>query len=238
MRKLLLAGCAAVALMTAPAMIHAQSVDPAAVPADPATTESPEMPASEPPADSTAVPPTPDAATPPPAGAVPPAGAAATDAAQPALTPQQQAVFDAWSPQQKTDYASWPNEYKVYYWTLTADQQKGYWALTADQRGQIYKMSPQQRQIAWTSVMQQLNGQKPSTPAAQANPPGEGMPTTGVPDPQVAEQSVPPAMPADGSYQGGPYKGALTPPPQTAMNKTYPLCSKTVQDSCRNRGGV
>jgi hypothetical protein len=44
-------------------------------------------------------------------------------------------------------------------------------------------------------------------------------------------------MPADESYQGGPYKGALTPPPADAMAKDYPVCGKTVTDGCRNRDG-
>lgn len=65
----------------------------------------------------------------------------------------------------------------------------------------------------------------------------EGRTYTPTPDPQAAAQAVPPAMPADASYQGGPYKGALTPPPETAMNKTYPVCTSKLQDSCRNHGG-
>jgi hypothetical protein len=153
------------------------------------------------------------------------------------LTPDQQAIFNAWTQEQRTAYQALPYDYQVYYWSLPADRQKGYWALTEDQRGMIYKMSPEQREAAWASVMAQLAGRTPATPPIQANPPGEGMPTTGVPDPQAAAQAVPPAMPADPGYQGGPYKGALTPPPATAINKTYPVCSRTVQDSCRNPGG-
>ena len=210
MRKSLLAGCAALAMLAVPATTQAQSApetEDAAMPA--------EMPAG------------PAAA---PASAMPTSQGAA-------LTPAQKAVHDGWTPQQKADYASWPNDYKVYYWTLNADQQKGYWALTGEQRGQIYKMTPEQRQIAWNSVVQQMKGETPATPAGQANPPGEGMPTAGVPDPQAASQAARPAMPADENYQGGPYKGALTPPPATAMEKNYPKCSKTVTDSCVNRGG-
>lgn len=155
-----------------------------------------------------------------------------------ALTAEQQAIYDGWPADKKADYETWPQAYKDYYWSLKTEQQTGFWALTDDQRGQVYKMTPEQREIAWTSIMQQLAGTTPTTPPGQANPPGTGMPTTGVPNPQTAEQTVRPAMPADQSYQGGPYKGALTPPPAAAMNKDYPVCSKTVQDSCRNRGGV
>lgn len=160
----------------------------------------------------------------------------ATDA--PVLTTDQQAAYDAWAADLQSDYDAWPNEYKVYYWTLTPEQQKGYWALTPDQRGRIYDMTPEQRKLAWQSVVQQLAGQTPTTPPGQANPPGEGIPTKGVPAPKTASQDVPPAMPADESYQGGPYKGALTPPPASAMNKDYPVCTKDIQDSCRNPGSV
>lgn len=219
MRKMMLASAAALAMCSIPAALTAQeTVDPGMetdVPATGAETAAP--------------------------GTPPPAGASATDMAQtdkPAMTPEQQTAYDAWTPERRTDYDSWPAEHQVYYWTLAPDRQEGYWALTADQRGQIYQMTPQQQELAWQSVVQQLNGQKPATPMGQANPPGTGMPTTGVPDPQMAAQSARPAMPADESYQGGPYKGALTPPPATAMNKEYPVCSKTVKDNCRNPGGV
>jgi hypothetical protein len=163
------------------------------------------------------------------------------------LTAEQQATFNGWTAEQRAAYSGWPYDNQVYYWSLTpdeaayywtlaADQQKGYWALTADQRGMIYKMTPEQRAAAWSSVQAQLAGQTPPTPANQANPPGTGTPTDGVPNPQAAAQAVPPAMPADPSYQGGPYKGAMTPPPADAMAKTYPVCTSKVQDSCQNRG--
>jgi len=160
-----------------------------------------------------------------------------TGARTPAMTVQQKTVYATWPSQRQTDYQAWPIDYQTYYWTLTPVQQEGYWALTADQRGQIYKMTPEQRSAAWTSIEQQLAGQTPTTPAGQANPPGQGVPTAGVPNPQSANQAVQPAMPADESYQGGPYKGAATPPPADAMSKDYPVCSKTVTDGCRNRGG-
>ncbi|MFM5930225.1 MAG: hypothetical protein ACKOPQ_04895 [Novosphingobium sp.] len=174
-------------------------------------------------------------------------------------TASQRAIYDGWpleartyywtlSPDQASSWWSlqdaqrvalygWPADLRAYYWGLPADRQRGYWALTDDQRGMIYKMTPEQQEKAWAAVSAQLAGQTPATPVGQANPPGEGVPTAGVPDPQAAAQSVPPAMPADPSYQGGPYKGALTPPPETAMNKTYPVCTRKLQDSCRNPGG-
>lgn len=150
------------------------------------------------------------------------------------MTTEQRTVYQTWTTDRQADYDTWPMDYQEYYWTLGEPQQEGYWAMTADQRGRIYEMTPEQQQLAWKSVVAQLNGQTPATPAGQANPPGQGMPTNGVPNPQSANQAVQPAMPADTSYQGGPYKGAMTPPPADAMNKDYPICSATVKDSCIN----
>ncbi len=83
--------------------------------------------------------------------------------------------------------------------------------------------------------------QLPENPAPptvyQANPPGPGIPTMTPPDPATADQTVAPAMPADQGYHAGPYKGALTAPPAGAMNKVYPVCTRKLQDSCRNPGG-
>jgi hypothetical protein len=78
-----------------------------------------------------------------------------------------------------------------------------------------------------------------SAPAQiQANPRGTGPATDTPPDPATADTPVAPAMPADPSYKAGPYKGALTAPPADAMNKTYPDCTRKIQDSCRNPGGI
>lgn len=154
---------------------------------------------------------------------------------EPALTAEQKAIYDSWSVDEKVQYQTWSPEYQAYFWSLTAPQRTGYWRLTSDQRTQIYAMTPEQRVLAWESILAQLQGQTPPTPATQANPPGEGIPTNTVPTPETAAEPVPPAMPADESYQGGPYKGALTPPPIEA--KDYPVCSRTIQDSCRNPGG-
>lgn len=78
----------------------------------------------------------------------------------------------------------------------------------------------------------------PPTIQTQANPTGAGVPATENPNPTTAAEPVAPAYPAASDYKAGPYKGALTPPPTDAMGKAYPPCSKTVQDGCRNRGGV
>jgi len=77
---------------------------------------------------------------------------------------------------------------------------------------------------------------QPPVVETQANPPGEGVPTATPPNPATAADPVAPAEPADPDYHAGPYKGALTAPPAEALNKTYPVCSRTVQDNCQNRG--
>ncbi|MDE1915424.1 MAG: hypothetical protein KGJ57_08705 [Sphingomonadales bacterium] len=53
--------------------------------------------------------------------------------------------------------------------------------------------------------------------------------------PATANSPTAPAMPDDPSYHGAPYVGALTAPPAGAMDKSYPSCSSSVQDECRNR---
>lgn len=234
MRRNLLIGAAVFALTTAPAALFAQ--DSSGTMQPPADSTSP-MPAPPPPADTTEPAPAPDGTTTVTTTDTTTASPSSSSSAPATMTVQQKTTFATWPANRQTDYRAWPVEYQTYYWTLTPEQQEGYWALTQDQRGQIYKMTPQQRALAWQSIQQQMKGQTPTTPAGQANPPGQGMPTAGVPNPQAANQAAQPAMPADESYQGGPYKGALTPPPADATNKTYPVCSRTVTDNCRNRGG-
>ena len=72
---------------------------------------------------------------------------------------------------------------------------------------------------------------------ASAGPPPALQPDPDAPDPQTANSPTAPAMPADPSYHGQPYVGALTGPPVEAMNKSYPLCTAGMQDGCRNQRG-
>ncbi|WP_156842170.1 hypothetical protein [Novosphingobium aquimarinum] len=210
MRNILLAGAGAIALMTAPAfaqMTDSQSTTTSSV----------------------------DQADPMPDSSVPVSTNSVSDKRGGyEMSPEQSTMYQSWPPERQTDYDTWPMTYQEYYWTLEPVQQEGYWALTEDQRGKIYNMTPEQRTLAWRAVQQQLAGMTPTTPAGQANPPGQGMPTNGVPNPKMANQAVQPAMPATQQYQGGPYKGALTPPPADAMDKDYPICKGDVQDSCIN----
>jgi membrane peptidoglycan carboxypeptidase len=164
-----------------------------------------------------------------------PSGSSATMQSS-TMSPDQRTMHDAWPPERQAEYRTLPADQQGWFWGLTPEQQTGYWAMTPDQRGMIYRMSPEQQAKAWDSVRAQMAGQMPMTPPDQANPPGMGMPTTGVPNPSSAAQAVPPAMPADTSYQGGPYKGAMTPPPADAMDKSYPVCTRQITDSCQNPG--
>jgi hypothetical protein len=89
---------------------------------------------------------------------------------------------------------------------------------------------------ATSHVAQAAAQEQPPVIQTQANPPGAGIPTETPPNPPTADAPVPPAMPADPSYNAGPYKGALTPAPAEAMGKSYPLCTSRLQDSCINPG--
>lgn len=156
------------------------------------------------------------------------------------LSVDQQTMYQGWPAEQKTSYEAWPGPYQTYYWTLTPTQQTAWWRLTAEQRTQIHHMAPDQRSVAWSSIEAQLNASRQAvvTQQVQANPVGSTAPATATPpNPEVAAAPVPPAMPADPSYNAGPYKGALTAVPAEAMNKVYPVCTRTLRDSCRNPGG-
>jgi hypothetical protein len=156
------------------------------------------------------------------------------------LTSAQRMDYETWSAEQRTAYDAWPADYQAYYWTLTPNQMHGWWALTTEQRGQLIAMTPDQRTSSWVSIEAQIAGQAatPAPEVVQANPVGSSeIPTSAPPNPETAAAPVPPAMPADPTYQAGPYKGALTPPPAAAMHKVYPTCTRKLQDNCRNPGG-
>ena len=156
------------------------------------------------------------------------------------LSSAQRMDYDSWNADQRKSYDSWPADTQAYYWTLSLNQMHGWWKLTDAQRAQLLAMTPEQRTTSWVSIEAQLAGQLAAvTPAVvQANPVASNdMPSATPPNPDSASMPVPPAVPADPSYHAGPYKGALTPPPPQAMNKIYPVCTKVLRDSCRNRGG-
>lgn len=161
------------------------------------------------------------------------------DSAMPSgMTADQQTQFGSWSEDQRTAYRGSTQAVRDYYWTLTPTQRTGWWRMTEEQRGQVFALDPAGRVGVWKSIEAQVAGAAPEAAApvqqVQANPIGEGVPSDTPPNPETAATAVPPAMPADPGYQAGPYKGALTEAPAQAMNKVYPLCSRTVMDSCIN----
>ncbi|MGH6786850.1 MAG: hypothetical protein ACREBO_08465 [Novosphingobium sp.] len=133
------------------------------------------------------------------------------------LTPEQQVMYDAWSAAEQAGYETWPADYRTYYWTLTPNQQRGWWMLSADQRTQIYVLTPDQRITAWNSIEAQMTAAAP-VPAAAPVTRVDAATAAGV----VATTTV--------------VSNALPPPPAASLNKTYPVCTRTLQDNCQNPG--
>ncbi|MFY7838592.1 MAG: hypothetical protein ACOVQ0_20145 [Novosphingobium sp.] len=221
MRYLLAASAMSLALASTPALIVAQT---ATTTTPPATSTMPDSTAPAAPQDTTA-----------PVEAAPFAPAA-----------DQQAQIDAWPAEQKTKYAAWPSTYQEYFWTLDAEQQKGWWALTDEQKGQVYAMTPDQRTQVWPSIIAQVNGQSAS---AATMPPANGaQPAPSSMAENRAVEAPKDAMTADagaaatatGNAPASDTVGTMmaSNAAPSAAAKEYPICSKTVQDSCRNRGGV
>ncbi|HYD24198.1 MAG TPA: hypothetical protein VEB68_05325 [Croceibacterium sp.] len=169
-------------------------------------------------------------------------GPEAAAAADFTMTAEQQATFDAWPADRQTYYTDLDAEHQAYFWSLTPRQMEGYWVLTPEQRMQVFAMTPTARASAWTSIEAQL--------AANANNSGTSVAArTGgaVPGPQTTAQANVRATPGPATTTVATnasgqtvvatnHPGNLTPPPAQALNKTYPICSRAVQDSCQNPG--
>lgn len=136
------------------------------------------------------------------------------------LSADQQAIYDAWSADERAAYDLWPPAHRTYYWTLPPERQQAYRYLTEDQRMQIDRMNLTQRDAAWKSIDAQIAaGANNSATSVAARTGGT------VPAPAQSAAVVTRTVP-----------GNLTPPPASAMNKTYPVCRGNVQDSCQNAG--
>jgi len=123
------------------------------------------------------------------------------------LTPDQQAAWWAYDDPRRLDvYGIAPADLRTYYWTLTPDQQTGWWRMTPEQRAQIFAMAEADRTNAWNSVLAQVSATAPVATAAPAV-----RTVTNV-------------------------SNALPPPPADTLNKTYPVCTRTLQDNCTNPG--
>ncbi|MET0250881.1 MAG: hypothetical protein ABW203_01755 [Novosphingobium sp.] len=149
-------------------------------------------------------------------------------AAQP-MAPDQQSAYQGWAPDQRGSYDSWSPDLKSYYWTLTPSQQRGWWQLNDEQRTMVHGLPPEQRTAAWQSIESQLAGGQPSPPP----PPGAGMPP---PLPSGAAMPPPPPGGPTGMSQPPMNDSMASPDSPQAMNKSYPVCSRTVQDGCQNAG--
>ena len=69
---------------------------------------------------------------------------------------------------------------------------------------------------------------------AQPAPPTTTVTTTPA-QPAQTTVTTTPAQPAQTTITTT-HPGNLTPPPASAMNKTYPVCTRTLQDNCQNPG--
>jgi hypothetical protein len=79
-----------------------------------------------------------------------------------------------------------------------------------------------------------LNARSQPAPATTTVIPNPGSPATVVhnPDGSVTVNANPGAPAV--VIRDNP--GNLTPPPASALNKTYPVCTRTLQDNCQNPG--
>jgi hypothetical protein len=154
------------------------------------------------------------------------------------LNAEQQAIHDAWQAETRLAYEALTPEYQTYFWTLTPGEQEAYWLLTDEQRARIMAMTPDARTNAWASIEAQVaagadnsaggdvsaSAQSANEANARAVPP---------PSSSAVVDDDDPATPA-AVVRNNP--GNLAPPPASAQNKTYPVCSARVQDNCQNPG--
>src|SRR5687767_14977260 len=151
-------------------------------------------------------------------------------------------MFDAWLPERQTYYLSLDADHQTYFWSLTPRQMEGYWVLTPEQRTRVFAMTPAARASAWTSIEAQLAaGANSSATSVAARTAGPVPQTANAANAQVtpapstttviadADPATPDAIVTD-------IPGNLTPPPAQALNKTYPVCTRALQDNCQNPG--
>ena len=80
----------------------------------------------------------------------------------------------------------------------------------------------------------ELNARSQPAPPTTTVTPNPGAPATVVHHPDGTTTVVPnPGSPATVVHTN---PGNLTPPPASAMNKVYPVCTRRLQDNCQNPG--
>lgn len=163
------------------------------------------------------------------------------------MSSEEKSAYDAWPADKRTSYDSWNSEYQAYFWSLSPSQQTGWFALTDEQRKQVYDMPPASRAAAWASIEQQLAGTSDAAAPPFAatgmtpSPEAAAAPPMNADAAAMADQSNPTGAQAGAmgaADAGASSDPALSAPPAEAMNKTYPKCTRTLQDNCRNPGGV
>lgn len=150
------------------------------------------------------------------------------------LTADQRGSYEEWPEERRGAYGLWPPEHRTYYWTLEPSQQEAYWLLTEEQRAQIGTMTPAQRQAAWQSITRQVAAGANNSDTSIAARTGAAVPAPAQSANAANARAAPPAPDTAGAVRS--YPGNLSPPPASAMNKTYPVCRGQVQDNCQNPG--
>ena len=166
------------------------------------------------------------------------------------MSAEQKTEYDSWPADQRTSYDGWPADHQNYYWSLTPNQRTGWWALSDQQRQQLMTMDPPRRAAAWASIEKQLaaapssagtgyapgapGGVAPSAATAPAGAQSADAAAAGAQSADTAAAAV--AAPAGSGAQAEATR--MNEPPVADAGKTYPPCTKTLQDNCRNRGGV
>ncbi|TXC74286.1 hypothetical protein FSZ31_06200 [Sphingorhabdus soli] len=134
------------------------------------------------------------------------------------MTPEQQALYDAWPAERQSAFDGWPNDYRVYYWTLQPDQQNAYWVLTNDQRMKVAAMPDAQRAAVWNQIMAQYKANAANTGKRVEHPGMAGMTPAGNP------------ASSEGHAMAGPMTSTTAPAPAT-----LPYCSASVTDNCMQK---
>ena len=90
--------------------------------------------------------------------------------------------------------------------------------------------------LALTALPAALSAQSANQANAQAQPAPATTTVTATPAmPARTTVVTTPATPAQVTVTTN-NPGNLTPPPQSALNKTYPVCTRALQDNCQNAG--
>ena len=163
------------------------------------------------------------------------------------LNAEQQAIYDAWPAERRAEYDALMAEQQTYFWTLTPRQQEAYWVLTPEQRTRIAAMTPEARANAWVSIERQLaSGANNSETSVAARTGGEVPASRTGADVSAEARSAAAAnaraVPPPATTVRTPsevvrnFPGNRTPPPASALNKTYPVCTARLQDNCQNPG--